>query len=220
MKLVAKEIFLKSNLINHKHTAKYNTIYKAMNDLAFYFKEGWQHIISTSALDHQLFMIALTAVYLLKDYKKLLILITAFTIGHSLTLALSVYNVIRLQNTLVEFLIPCTIIITAMYNLTLKHYENKNIKLNYLFALFFGLIHGLGFANTIRFMLAKDQTIGWSLFGFNIGLEVGQIIVVSSILLIAYLVVNICKLKQKWWVVALSTIALLWAIKIALERFP
>jgi hypothetical protein len=191
-----------------------------MNDLAFYCKEGWQHIISTSALDHQLFIIALAAIYLLQDWKKVLVLVTAFTIGHSLTLALSVYNVLRINEALVEFLIPCTIIITAIFNVVQKDAQQKNIHLNYFFALFFGLIHGLGFANTIRFMLAKDQTIGWSLFGFNIGLEVGQIIIVGIILLASYVVVNTLKVPQKWWVYLLSTITFTWAVKFALERIP
>jgi HupE / UreJ protein len=191
-----------------------------MNDLAFYFKEGWQHIISTSALDHQLFIIALSAVYLLKDVKKVVVLITAFTIGHSLTLALSVYNVIRLHEALVEFLIPCTIMFTALFNVIQKDIAQKAVQLNYFFALFFGLIHGLGFANTIRFMLAKDQTIGWSLFGFNVGLEVGQIIIVTTILLASYVLISICKLPQKWWVYMLSAVTFTWAVKFALERIP
>jgi HupE / UreJ protein len=191
-----------------------------MNDLAFYFKEGWQHIISTSALDHQLFILALSAVYLLKDWKKVLVLVTAFTIGHSLTLVLSVYNVLRINDTLVERLIPCTIIITSIFNVFQKDVSQKALRLNYFLALFFGLIHGLGFANTIRFILAKDQTIGWSLFGFNIGLEAGQIVIVTTILLASYLVVNTLKVPQKWWVYLLSTITFTWAIKFALERLP
>jgi hypothetical protein len=191
-----------------------------MNDLAFYCKEGWQHIISTSALDHQLFILALTAVYLLKDWKKVLVLVTAFTIGHSLTLALSVYNVVHIQEVFVEVLIPCTIMFTALFNIVQKDISQKAVQLNYFFALFFGLVHGLGFANTIRFMLAKDQTIGWSLFGFNIGLEVGQIVIVSTILLMSYLVVNTLKIPQKWWVYILSAVTFTWAVKFALERIP
>jgi hypothetical protein len=191
-----------------------------MNDLAFYFKEGWLHIISTSALDHQLFIVALAAVYLLKDYKKVLVLVTAFTIGHSLTLALSVYNVVHVNEKLVEFLIPCTIIITSIFNILQKDVSQKVVMLNYFFALFFGLIHGLGFANTIRFMLAKDQTIGWSLFGFNVGLEVGQMLMVSIILAISYVLVDVVKLSQKWWVYILSAVTFTWAVKFALERIP
>jgi hypothetical protein len=191
-----------------------------MNDLAFYFKEGWQHIISIDALDHQLFIIALAAIYLLKDWRKVLVLVTAFTIGHSITLALSVYDVVRVNDKWVEFLIPCTIALTAVFNVIQKNITTKNIKLNYFLALFFGLIHGLGFANTIRFMLAKDQTIGWSLFGFNIGLETGQIVIVSTILLCSYLAINITKIKQIYWIYVLSTVTFIWAVKFAIERIP
>jgi len=191
-----------------------------MNDLAFYFKEGWQHIISFNALDHQLFIIALAAIYILKDWKKVLVLVTAFTIGHSLTLALSIYDVIRANEKWVEFLIPITIIITAIFNYFIKDFNKESLQLNYFFALFFGFIHGLGFANSIRFMLASNQKIGAGLLGFNLGLEAGQIVCVTIILLSAYLVINIAGLKRTWWIYILSTITILWAVKFAVERIP
>jgi len=191
-----------------------------MNDLAFYFKEGWQHIISFNALDHQLFIIALAAIYILKDWKKVLVLVTAFTIGHSLTLALSIYDVIRANEKWVEFLIPITIIITAIFNYFIKDFNKESLQLNYFFALFFGFIHGLGFANSIRFMLASNQKIGAGLLGFNLGLEAGQIVCVTIILLSAYLLINIVGLKRTWWIYILSTITILWAVKFAVERIP
>ena len=191
-----------------------------MNDLAFFFKEGWQHIISFYALDHQLFIIALAAIYILKDWKKVLVLVTAFTIGHSLTLALSIYDVIRANEKWVEFLIPITIIITAIFNFFTKDFNKGSLQLNYFFALFFGFIHGLGFANSIRFMLARNQKIGTGLLGFNLGLEAGQIVCVALILLSAYLVINIAGLKRTWWIYTLSTITILWAVKFAVERIP
>ena len=191
-----------------------------MNDLAFYFKEGWQHIINFNAIDHQLFIIALAAIYILKDWKKVLVLITAFTIGHSLTLALSIFDVIRANEKWVEFLIPITIIITAIFNYFIKNFNKESLQLNYFFALFFGFIHGLGFANSIRFMLASNQKIGAGLLGFNLGLEAGQIVCVTIILLSAYLVINIAGLKRTWWIYILSTITILWAVKFAVERIP
>ena len=191
-----------------------------MNDLAFYFKEGWHHIISLNAIDHQLFIVALSAIYILKDWKKVLILVTAFTIGHSVTLALSIYDVIRANENWVEFLIPITIIITATFNFFVKEFDTKNLQLNYFFALFFGFIHGLGFANSIRFMLAGNQNIGPGLLGFNLGLEAGQILCVTIILLSAHLVINIAGLKRTWWMYTLSTITILWAVKFAVERIP
>lgn len=191
-----------------------------MQDFGFYFKLGWEHIISADALDHQLFIAALAAIYLLKDWKQVLILVTAFTIGHSLTLALSVMEVISVPSAWVEFLIPLTIVITAISNLFQKNFTPKSVRINYFLALFFGLIHGLGFANTIRFILAGDQSLGWSLFGFNVGLEVGQIVVVLFILLLAYIVVNVFKASRRDWMLFLSAAVFGLAFKICLERLP
>ena len=192
-----------------------------MQDFGFYFGPGWRHIIGKDALDHQLFIAALAAIYLLKDWKQVLILVTAFTIGHSLTLALSVYNVITIDSDLVEFLIPLTIVITAFSNLFQKKFTPKTIRINYFLALFFGLIHGLGFANYIRFAIeGSDQSIGWSLFGFNVGLEVGQIIVVLGILLLSHLVVNIFKVNRRDWVLFLSSGVFALSLKMVLDRIP
>ena len=191
-----------------------------MNDVGFYFRIGWEHIMSWDALDHLLFIAALAAIYLLKDWKQVLILITAFTIGHSLTLALSVFDIIRFNSKWVEFLIPCTIIVTAFSNLFQKKFTTQSIRINYFLALFFGLVHGMGFANSIRFMLAKDQEIGWGLLGFNAGLETGQIIEVIILLLIAYILINMLKINRREWVIFLSAAVFSLALKIALERLP
>jgi hypothetical protein len=191
-----------------------------MQDLGFYFRLGWEHIISRDALDHQLFIAALAAIYLLGDWKRVLILVTAFTIGHSLTLALSVFDVIRFSNSWVEFLIPCTIVVTAISNFFQKKFTVQSIRINYFLALAFGLIHGMGFANSIRFILAEDQHLGWSLFGFNIGLEAGQIAVVSVILLLAYMAVSVLKINRREWVIFLSAAVLSLALKMSLERLP
>ena len=191
-----------------------------MSDFSFYFRLGWEHIMSWDALDHLLFIAALAAIYLLKDWKQVLVLITAFTIGHSLTLALSVYDVIRFNGKWVEFLIPCTIVVTAFSNLFQKKFTAQSIRINYFLALSFGLIHGMGFANTIRFILAEDQSIGWGLFGFNVGLEAGQIVVVTLLLLFAYFIVNILKVNRRDWVIFLSAAVFSLALKIALERLP
>ena len=191
-----------------------------MNNLGFYFDLGWHHIIAWGAFDHLLFVLALSAIYLIGNWKQVLILVTAFTIGHSVTLALSVYDLVRANDNWVEFLIPCTIAITAIFNLMQKDFNPRSLRLNYILALFFGLIHGLGFANAIRFMMAKDQSIGWSLFGFNIGLEAGQVVVVLLILLASYGVVNKAGLSRKWWVWGLSVFALIMSLKMIWERFP
>jgi hypothetical protein len=191
-----------------------------MQDFGLYFGWGWEHIISKDALDHQLFIAALAAIYLLKDWKQVLVLVTAFTIGHSLTLALSVLDIIRFSSKWVEFMIPCTIVITALSNLFQKQFTPKTIRINYFLALGFGLIHGMGFANAIRFAMAKDQSLGWSLFGFNVGLEAGQIVVVLCILLLTQLVVNVFKVERKNWVIFLSAAVFSLALKMVLERIP
>jgi hypothetical protein len=191
-----------------------------MNDFVFYFTTGWHHIISWSALDHILFIIALAAIYLAENWKQVLVLVTAFTIGHSLTLALSVYDIIRINEKWVEFLIPCTIVATALFNFLVKDFKPKSLRLNYFLALFFGLIHGMGFANTIRFMLAKDQNIAIPLLSFNIGLETGQVAVVACILLVSYILVNTARVKRTWWVWGLSTFSILIALNMLVDRWP
>ena len=191
-----------------------------MSDFSFYFKFGWEHIISRDALDHQLFILALTAIYIIKDWKQVLVLVTAFTIGHSITLFLSVKELVTISSKWVEFLIPCTIVFTAITNLFQKKFTPKSIRINYFLALFFGLIHGLGFANNIRMALASDQSLGWGLFGFNVGLEAGQIIVVLLILSLAYIVLHFLKANRREWVIFASACAFSVGLITAIERWP
>lgn len=193
-----------------------------MNDFNLFFGIGIDHILNTGALDHLLFIMVLCAVYLITDWKKLLVLITAFTIGHSLTLALSVYDVVRFNSAWVEFLIPLTIVLTALYNLTLagKAVPRQKIQINYLLALFFGLVHGMGFANNIRFMLAESQSILLPLLGFNLGLELGQIIVVSILLLLSILAIKLMKLQHRYWAMGLSLIGLVAGAIMCAQRIP
>lgn len=190
-----------------------------MQNLGFYFELGWHHIIAKDAFDHLLFLLVLSAVYLMVDWKKVLILITAFTLGHSLTLILSIVDVIRINADLVEILIPCTIIITAVFNLWQKEFDSKSLQRNYFLAFFFGLIHGLGFANSIRFMMAEDESVAINLLGFNIGLEAGQIVVVICILIFSFIIVNKAGLKRNWWVRGLSVFAIVIASKMIWDRF-
>ncbi|MDR2121947.1 MAG: HupE/UreJ family protein [Flavobacteriaceae bacterium] len=187
-----------------------------MQDFFFYLKLGWEHIISLDALDHQLFILALISAYSFKDTKKLLFLVTAFTIGHCITLVLSSFNIIRISSKWVEFLIPCTIVITAMDNILFK---GKH-RYNYYFALFFGLIHGMGFANTARMMIAREQSITLPLLGFNIGLEIGQIVVVFIILSIYFFLSKLSKLSQRDWLLITSSAAGALSLQMALERQP
>ena len=191
-----------------------------MQDFWFYLQLGWEHIISKDALDHQLFILALVAIFSLKEWKKVLILVTAFTIGHSLTLVLSVLDIFRFPSNWVEFLIPCTIVFTALDNIVFSKNHEKLIKFNYFLALFFGLIHGMGFANSVRIMLASEQDILLPLFGFNVGLEFGQIAVVTFVLTIHFLISKFIKIPEKIWIFTISVPILLFALKMCVERLP
>jgi hypothetical protein len=191
-----------------------------MNDFSLYFTTGWEHIITFEALDHILFIVALSAIYLLKDWKQVLILITAFTIGHTITLALSSLQLVTVSIDWVEFLVPVTIVLTALSNLFIKNFSPRNIRINYFLALFFGLIHGMAFAETLRFMLASDQSFAFSLFSFSLGLELGQILVVMLILLLAHIFVTMLKVSRREWVIFLSAVAMALAIEMAADRRP
>ncbi|MBD8017099.1 HupE/UreJ family protein [Kaistella pullorum] len=191
-----------------------------MQDFLFYLKLGWEHIISLDALDHQLFVLVLVAVFGLKDWKKILWLVTAFTIGHSITLAMSVLDLLRVPGTWVEFLIPVTIFITATDNILMRNRPKNLMQMNYYLALFFGLIHGMGFANTARVMMSEEQNIFWPLLGFNIGLELGQIVVVAIILAVLFILVDLFKVSRKDWVMFVSSAVFALSLQMSLERIP
>lgn len=191
-----------------------------MQDFLFYLNLGWEHIISLDALDHQLFVLALIAVYSYSDWKKILVLVTAFTIGHSVTLALSILDIVRVPSDWVEFLIPLTIVLTALGNILMKNKKQSQSKLNYYLALFFGLIHGMGFANTARVMIAKSQSIALPLLGFNVGLEVGQIAIVFGILILLFILLNLFKVNKKDWILFVSSGVFALSLKMTLERIP
>jgi hypothetical protein len=176
-----------------------------MQDFALYFELGWQHILDWKGYDHILFVAVLCGMYTLRDWKTVLILVTAFTIGHSLTLALSALHLVKIDTDLVEFLIPVTIVITATTNLFNKRAKPKGLKLKYFLALIFGLIHGLGFSNYLKSLLGKSTNIIAELFAFNIGLEFGQVAVVITILVLSFILINIVKIKQRDWTFFLSS---------------
>ncbi len=166
-----------------------------------------EHILDILGYDHIMFVVALTAIYLLREWRRLLILVTAFTIGHSITLALATLRVVNFNSELIEFLIPVTIFITAISNLFKKdsYRSSAQINTNYVYALFFGLIHGLGFSNYLRSLLGSDNTIVPQLLAFNLGLEVGQIIIVGSFLFISFIFVAIFGISRRDWNLIISS---------------
>ena len=178
-----------------------------METFNLYFKLGLEHILDINGSDHILFVIALTALFTISDWKKVLILVTAFTIGHSITLALATLRVVRFNSELIEFLIPATIFLTAFFNLFRHKGAGRPMKaqINYYFALFFGLIHGLGFSNYLRSLLGKDETIITQLLAFNIGLEIGQIIIVGMFLVASILVIDLGGVSKRDWRMVISS---------------
>ena len=190
-----------------------------MQDFSLYFELGWQHILDWQGYDHILFITALCGVYLLNDWKKVLILVTAFTVGHSITLALSIFNFISIKSNWIEFFIPITIAFTCFHNIINKRTFPKKFNPTYLMALFFGLIHGLGFSNYLKSLLGTSNNIVAELFAFNIGLEFGQIIIVFSVLLLSFLLVQVIKVQKREWNLFLSSAIFGVAILMAIERF-
>lgn len=172
-----------------------------------FFGLGLDHILDINGSDHILFVIALTALFSLSDWKKVLILITAFTIGHSITLALATLRVVRFNSDLIEFLIPVTIFLTAFFNLFRHKGAGRPMKaqINYYFAMFFGLVHGLGFSNYLRSLLGTDETILTQLLAFNLGLEIGQIIIVGMFLISAILIVDLGGVSKRDWRLVVSS---------------
>ena len=184
-----------------------------------YFTLGLEHILDVNGYDHILFVLALCATYQLKEWKKVVLLVTAFTIGHSLTLALAALDVIAFNPTVIEILIPVTIIVTGLTNIILKEKNNTSLtKIKYVITFFFGLIHGLGFSNYFRALLSEAADIVKPLFLFNIGVEAGQLVIVAIAVLLSYLFINKLKVNVKYWNYILSGIAILVALKLLLER--
>ncbi len=191
-----------------------------MGDFGFYLREGFYHITDWKGYDHILFVMALCLPYIAKDWKKIVVLVTAFTIGHSVTLALSVFDAILISSKWIEFLIPVTILLTSLGNLLQKNANNPQPKLRYVAALLFGLIHGLGFSNYLKSMLGKSETIVSQLLAFNVGLELGQLLIVAFVLLLAFLFTQLLNvLRRDWLLFTTGGIAAL-SFVMALERLP
>ncbi|MFC0875949.1 HupE/UreJ family protein [Saccharicrinis sp. FJH2] len=177
-----------------------------MDQFLFYLEQGINHITDLNGLDHMVFIITLCAVYTLRQWKQILILITAFTLGHTSTLALAGLNIITVNQKLVETLIPVTILLTSIYNIVKKSAPDKKFQINYFLALFFGLIHGMGFSNFFRAMMMgiSDDSIVFPLFSFNVGIEVGQLIIVSLFLIANLILSTLFTIKHRDWNLVIS----------------
>mgnify|MGYP000394658566 CR=1 FL=1 len=177
-----------------------------------YIELGYDHILDPEGYDHILFIIALCVGYMWTDWRKILVLVTAFTIGHSLTLALSALDIVRISSDLVETLIPITIVLTCIHNVFVAMTDQTSIKGQYSLALGFGLIHGLGFSNFFRALVFGDESIIPSLLSFNIGVELGQIAIVLLTLVIGYLMINFLNIPRKYYIITMSLVVMAMAV--------
>lgn len=187
-----------------------------MQTFVLFFKQGLSHILDLDGIDHLLFILAITVFFSISQWKKLALLITAFTIGHSITLVLSVYDIFTLPRDIIEQLIPITIIVTCINNF-IKVYKPTqiNYQLLYTTVLIFGCIHGLAFSNFLKMAFFEDDNLLASLVGFNIGIELGQLIIVGVFLAAIQMAFRgFKKLKHEHVIISCSAIILIFAVKI------
>jgi len=190
-----------------------------MDDFMLYCKMGLNHVLDFSAYDHILFLIVLAVVFSYYELKKLLWLVTLFTLGHSITLALSAYGVLNISMDLIEFLIPLTIFITGVINIVNSNKKpTKKDNTNLIFALFFGLIHGLGFSNYFKMMIGQQEEKILPLIEFALGIELAQIIIVFGIIFLGLVFQNFLKVTKRDWILVCSSIVIGFAIQMMTER--
>ena len=172
-----------------------------MHPFEFYLKLGFEHIANLNGYDHILFLVVLCAVYQISQWRNILILVTAFTIGHSITLFIVSLDFFSIPSRIIKLLIPITILITSLQNvINIKQIENfSRMGKNYFMALFFGLIHGMDFSNYFKALIMSPDEIVIPFLGFNIGIELGQLLIVLFIVLISFIFLNIIKIKHLKW---------------------
>lgn len=197
-----------------------------MNDFLIYLRLGFDHITDPGGYDHILFVVALCAVYTLRQWRQVLVLITAFTVGHSITLALATLRIIQYRTDVIELLIPITILITAITNFFFRNVTTpvrtatrwQNPSARYVLALGFGLIHGMGFSNYLRSLLGRETNIVKPLLAFNMGLELGQLVIVGVVLTLAYLLIDVARANRLRWVLVVSGVVAGMAISLILNN--
>lgn len=179
-----------------------------MEDFWFNVTYGLNHVLDINGYDHVLFLMVLAVPYVFKDWRKVLILVSLFTLGHTLSLFLAAYGIVSVNGSLVEFLIPVTILIAALYNIftTGKSANKSKINLLMFSALFFGLIHGLGFAREFRMFIGQTEDKFLPLIEFALGIELAQVIVVFVVLFLGFLFQTIFRFSKRDWVLVLSSI--------------
>lgn len=193
-----------------------------MQDFIFYIKLGLNHVLDFGAYDHILFLSALAVPFTFKYWKRVLILATVFTITHCISLAVSVYEVITVDVGLIEFLIPVTILLTALFNFTyvFKEAMDVGLFLHILATSFFGLVHGFGFSNYFKMLMAEEEDKITPLLGFATGIELSQVTIILVVLAIAYVVLDLLKIKRRIFIMVASILIIAITIPLLIATFP
>ncbi|MBL6648936.1 MAG: HupE/UreJ family protein [Flavobacteriaceae bacterium] len=184
-----------------------------MYDLVFYLELGLFHVLDWNAIDHMLFLSALTIVHSFKDYKTVFWVVTSFTLGHTFSLILSAFDILKPPSETIEFLIPVTIILTSVYNILNNQVKTYKL-LEYGFSIFFGLIHGFGFGNYFEMLTDSTETKITPLLGFAFGVEMSQLVVVLVILIINFIVIRFNFLKRINYINTCSLLIILLSLKL------
>ncbi|QRM88969.1 HupE/UreJ family protein [Lacinutrix sp. WUR7] len=181
-----------------------------LEEFWFNVQYGINHVLDINAYDHVLFLIVLAVPYIFKDWKRILMLVSIFTLGHTLSLVLAAYGVVSVNGKLVEFLIPITILVMAIFNVFTAGKTAKSDKVGVLFfsTLFFGLVHGLGFAREFKLMVGKTENKLITLLEFALGIELAQIIIVFVVLFLGFLMQTIFRFSKRDWVMVVSAIVI------------
>ncbi len=193
-----------------------------MQEFFFYIKLGLDHVLDFGAYDHILFLSALAIPFSFKDWKKVVILATVFTIAHCLSLALSAFEVMTVDVGLIEFLIPVTILLTALYNFKFVMNDKATDKLyvNSIATAFFGIIHGFGFSNYFKMLMAQEEDKVTPLLGFATGIELSQVTIILVILALAFLVQDVLKVKRTIFITIASILVICITIPLLIATFP
>jgi len=179
-----------------------------LDDFWFNLKYGINHVLDINGYDHVLFLIVLTVPYMFKDWKRVLLLVSVFTLGHTLSLVFAAYGIVSVNGKLVEFLIPVTILVAALFNVFTSGKGAQKEKVGILFTttLFFGLIHGLGFAREFKMLVGTSENKLATLLEFALGIEFAQVIIVFVVLFLGFLCQTIFRFKKRDWVMVISAI--------------
>lgn len=191
-----------------------------MEEFKLFLELGFKHVLDIEGYDHVLFLLALAVPYVLESWKKVLFLVTVFTVGHSISLLLAAYNIVAINSSLVEFLIPVTIGIAAVYNIATagKTTFNNKVGLVFFTTLFFGIVHGLGFSGYYKMIIGRREGKLAPLLEFALGIELAQVLIVLVVLILGTLAQHVLKVAKRDWVLVLSAIVIGLIIPMLLER--